>query len=65
MYWYYKDHDQKIGPFTRRQIFELIARKDLSDKDYVWHPGFKEWLSVATVVGLVSVPAGADAFPSL
>ncbi len=44
MVWYYKDHDQTIGPVSEAQIRDLVVNGIVTPDTHVWTKGMTDWV---------------------
>ena len=45
--WYYMKTDRsKYGPYTDRELANLISKGIVTEKDYIWMPDLASWLKV-------------------
>lgn len=45
--WYYMKADRsKYGPYTDRELANLISKGIVTEKDYIWMPDLASWLKV-------------------
>lgn len=58
--WYYTKHDRKIGPVSDTAIRHLVESGELTSNDFVWRPGFAEWVPASKVEGLMLPPPLPD-----
>jgi hypothetical protein len=43
--WYYMKEDRtKYGPYTDRELANLISNKILTEDDYIWMPDLPNWI---------------------
>lgn len=40
---------EQIGPYTTEQILQLVDRGQIKFSDYIWKPGFSNWVTLGTV----------------
>jgi hypothetical protein len=47
--WYYVKGNERVGPITEQELFELIENSSLVLSSYVWRRGFEDWKTLSEV----------------
>ena len=63
--WYVFRDGQQFGPFSDATLRDLIQDKRLNEDDYVWCPGFPEWVRLGNVLKAISLPGAGSRFQYL
>lgn len=50
--WYYSQNGQSVGPITLAQLKQMVAARQLSGQDHVWHESLPDWTEARKVPGL-------------
>lgn len=51
--WHYVQHGDKVGPVSEEELARLFLSRVLEPDTLVWEPGLEDWVSAASVPGLV------------
>ncbi len=60
--WFYmtRADKKKYGPFTDRELANLISKGILSERDYIWMPDLENWLKIGNSIYSFYLPEEAE-----
>jgi GYF domain 2 len=58
--WYYDREGHSVGPVSREQLITELLRSPYWQQEYVWKPGYSDWVEAGSVNELSSELAQSE-----